>query len=557
MRNHHLLGLLALALGACAPAQTATGPSSAPPAPAPAPTAPAAPAVEPDEALGLPPANWWLLEQAGGSFPGTGADRAYRELLAGKEPRQTVTVAILDTGVDPEHEDLRDVMWTNPREVAGNGVDDDGNGYVDDVHGWNFIGGPGGRNVHQDTYEVTRIYASLRRYENANPDTLSVGARAEYQRFQEIRQELQSEVAQTQQQVQQIRGIKAAMDRFVTILQREVGSDSLTVANVTALRPMRADVMQARQAYLQLAGSGITSAVIDAELERLEGRLRNGLNPDFDPRTVVGDNYADLSERRYGNNDVKGPDASHGTHVAGIVAAERGNGLGVDGIASAARIMSVRVVPDGDERDKDVANAIRYAVDNGARVINMSFGKAYSPQKQAVDEAVRYAESKGVLLVHAAGNDAADVEQEPSFPVRAPLTGRAPANWIEVGASSYVADSLAASFSNYSRNRVDVFAPGVSILSTVPENDYQRNQGTSMAAPVVSGLAALILSYYPELSAQQVREIILESATRFQGRQVVRPGEAGGPVAFEELSATGGVVNAYEALRLAEQRVRR
>ncbi|HEV2150223.1 MAG TPA: S8 family peptidase [Longimicrobiaceae bacterium] len=551
MRNRFFPGLFALALGACAPAQTVGGPPTAPAAPVPAPTAPV---VEPDEALGLPAASWWLQDRAGGPYPGTGAERAYRELLAGKEPRQPVVVAILDTGVDPEHEDLRNVMWKNPREVPGNGIDDDGNGYVDDVHGWNFIGGSDGRNVHQDTYEAARIYASLRRYEGARPDTLSAAARAEYQRFQEIRSELQASVAKTQTEVQQLRAIMPAVNRFAAILQREVGSDSLTVQNVMALRPVRTDVAQARQVFLQLAADGITPALLAEELERLEGRLRSGLNPDFDPRSIVGDNYADTSERRYGNNDVKGPDASHGTHVAGIVAAERGNGIGVDGIASAARIMSVRVVPDGDERDKDVANAIRYAVDNGARVINMSFGKAHSPQKQAVDEAVRYAESKGVLLVHAAGNDAADSERQPSYPTRHLLTGSVPNNWIEVGASSYVADSLAASFSNFSRNRVDVFAPGVSILSTVPGNDYQRNQGTSMAAPVVSGLAALILSYYPELTAQQVREIILESATRFPGQQVVRPGEGGARVPFAELSGSGGVVNAYEALRLAEQR---
>ncbi|HEX2190500.1 MAG TPA: S8 family peptidase, partial [Longimicrobiaceae bacterium] len=547
MRTFRLPGLLLLALGACAPAQTVGGPAAAQqPAPQ------AAPAVEPDEALGLPAANWWQMDQAGG-FPGTGAERAYRELLAGKQPRQTVTVAILDTGVDVEHEDLDGVVWVNEDEVPGNGVDDDRNGYVDDVHGWNFIGGRDGRNVHQDTYEVTRLYAALRKYEGARPDTLNAAARAEYQRFQEIREDFQRQVQQTREQAQQVAGIKTALDQFLAVLRRELGTDSLTVQNVSALRPVRMEVMQARQAYLQLAAAGITPKQVDDEVERLQGRLRQGLNPDFDPRSVVGDRYDDPTDRIYGNNDVEGPDASHGTHVAGIVAAERGNGLGVDGIASGARIMSVRVVPDGDERDKDVANAIRYAVDNGARIINMSFGKGHSPQKAWVDDAVRYAESKGVLLVHAAGNDAANLDEEPSYPVRTFLSGGQPRNWIEVGASSYAADSLAANFSNYSRTRVDVFAPGVSILSTVPGNDYQRNQGTSMAAPVVSGLAALILSYYPELTAVQVRDIILETATRFPG-QVIRPGEEGGRIPFAELSATGGVVNAYEALRLAEQR---
>ncbi len=547
MRNTRFRGLAALALGA----SVLAGPAAAQQQPArPAPTP--APAVSPDEALGLPPADWWFQDGTGGRFPGTSAERAYRELLAGRQPRQPVVVAILDTGVDVEHEDLDGVLWTNEDEVPGNGVDDDRNGYVDDVHGWNFIGGRGG-NVHQDTYEVTRVYASLRRYEGARQDTLSAAGRAEYQRYQQVKTEFQREIARRRSSSSRWPGSRPRSTSFLVVLRREVGTDSLTVANVTALRPVRMDVMQAQQAYLQLAAAGITPRQVDEEVERLQGRLRNGLNPDFNPRTVVGDDPADTSERGYGNNDLEGPDASHGTHVAGIVGAERGNGLGVDGIAPAVRIMPVRVVPDGDERDKDVANAIRYAVDNGARIINMSFGKAYSPQKGVVDDAVRYADGKGVLLVHAAGNDASNLDTRPSFPVRGFQAGGQPKLWIEVGASSYTADSLAASFSNYSRTRVDVFAPGVSILSTVPGNGYERNQGTSMAAPVVSGLAALIMSYYPQLTAEQVRAVILESATRFPNQRVVKPGEEG-QVAFSELSATGGVVNAYEALRLAGQR---
>ncbi|MDQ3388910.1 MAG: S8 family serine peptidase, partial [Gemmatimonadota bacterium] len=243
-------------------------------------------------------------------------------------------------------------------------------------------------------------------------------------------------------------------------------------------------------------------------------------------------------------------------HVAGIAAAMRGNGLGIQGIAPNARIMVIRAVPDGDERDKDIANAIRYAVDNGARVVNMSFGKAYSPDKRLVDDAVRYADSRGVLLVHAAGNDGADLRSERNFPNRAFEGGGEADLWIEVGASAPSLDSLAASFSNYGNGRVDVFAPGVRIFSSVPANAYESNQGTSMAAPVVTGLAALILSYYPEFSAAEVRQVILDSASPHRTRSVVRPGDDGGQVAFGELSTTGGVVNAYAALKLAEERSR-
>jgi subtilisin family serine protease len=283
--------------------------------------------------------------------------------------------------------------------------------------------------------------------------------------------------------------------------------------------------------------------------------VQYGMNPDFDPRNIVGDNYANPNERGYGNAELEGPDAGHGTHVAGIVAAMR-NGSGVDGVAPAVRIMTLRTVPDGDERDKDVANAIRYAADNGARVINMSFGKSHSPQKSVVDEAVRYAESKNVLLVHAAGNDGADLNQAGNFPNQDYAAGGRASNWIEVGASSWHGESLAADFSNYGRGRVDVFAPGVSILSTIPDAGYGRNDGTSMAAPVVTGIAATLMAYFPELTAVQVREIILQSAVRNES-QVPRPGSEGERVSFAELSDTGGVVNLYAAIQLAQQRVRR
>jgi subtilisin family serine protease len=266
----------------------------------------------------------------------------------------------------------------------------------------------------------------------------------------------------------------------------------------------------------------------------------------------VGDNPADLSERVYGSADVMGPDATHGTHVAGIIAAARGNGVGVDGIAPRVQIMAVRVVPDGDEHDKDVANGIRYAVDNGAQIINMSFGKAFSPHKSAVDEAVKYAESKGVLLIHAAGNDGEDLGENPSFPTRAYEGGGSAANWIEVGASSWKVDSLATTFSNYGRGQVDLFAPGLDILSTVPGGGFERQDGTSMAAPVVTGVAALLMAYFPDLKAADVKRILLASVSPFGDRNVARPGN-GPAVRFGELSATGGVVNAFSAIRMAAQ----
>lgn len=523
-----------------------------------APGAPLAAQAAPQDATSVePPQNWWQLDPGADRVNGISLDRAYRELLAGKQPRRTVVVAIIDSGVDISHPDLAANVWTNPREVAGNGRDDDNNGYVDDIHGWDFIGNRDGRDVDHDTYESVRIYARLRAKfpGTVNVESLSPADRRDYQLFTEVRTKLEADRAEAAQQLNNVKQYATAMQRIVDILKPAANGDSLTVERVRGLQSIRGDVQQAREMFLRLAADGITPAVINEAREDLEGRLEYGLNPNFNPRSIVGDNIDNLNERGYGNNEVAGPDATHGTHVAGIIGAVRGNGVGLDGVAGASvKLMVLRAVPDGDERDKDIANAIRYAADNGAQVINMSFGKAYSPQKEAVDAAVRYAESKGVLLVHASGNEGANVDTSPSFPTRTFLAGGTAPNWIEVGASAPSTDSLAADFSNYSQTRVDVFAPGVSIWSTVTKGGYERLQGTSMASPVVTGLAALLLAYYPSLTPAQVKDIIMQSSTKFPNQNVVRPGEGGGNVPFAQLSVSGGVVNVYNALRLAEQR---
>jgi subtilisin family serine protease len=499
------------------------------------------------------PANWWLLEASDG-FPGIGAVRAYRELAAARTARDTVVVAVIDSGVETDHPALVAFLWRNPGEIPGNGIDDDGNGYVDDVHGWNFLGGPDGRNVNHDTYEVTRLYARMRpRWEGARADTLPQAALAEWESWQRVRHAFTSRRDEERGILLQVRQIEGMATAAEQALLRSVGAESLTAEQVRALNPATPQLQQARQLYLQLAGMGYTPERIRSERESIEGRLRYSLDPDFDPRHIVGDDYADGTQRHYGNNDYAGPDATHGTHVAGIVAAVAGRGTLAEG-GPAVRIMTLRAVPDGDERDKDVANAIRYAADNGARVINMSFGKGFSPEKPLVDEAVRYALERGVLLVHAAGNDGADLAVEPSYPVRTFADGGAADAWIEVGASSWEGgEALAAPFSNWGVEEVDVFAPGVAILSTVTGGEFGRNDGTSMAAPVVSGIAAVVMSYFPELTAAQVREVILRSAVVVGDAPVVRPGSEDERVPFSTLSRTGAVASLYEALRLAER----
>jgi len=574
-----LTALSALVLAACAPSRSST-PA---PTPTPVPTLPetlTTPTPEPTPSaapvIAEAPRNWQLLDPAADRVPGISAERAERELLAGKQPRRTVIVAVLDGGVDTAHADLKANLWANPKERPGNGKDDDGNGYVDDVRGWNFIGGRDGRNVEYDTYELTREYvrctggaqgasqkapsggssggssaASSGGAAGRKADSLPAGER---ERCERVTQDFEKKRAEATQLAQQVRMVEGALGRVKQVLGQALGTDSLTPERVMALQPTGPEVQQARQVYLQLAANGITPAAVAQAKEQTASQLEYGLNASYNPRPIVGDDYANMTQRRYGNADVMGPDAEHGTHVAGIIAAVRGNNVGVDGVAPAVRIMGVRTVPNGDERDKDVANAIRYAVDNGAQIINMSFGKAYSPGKAVVDEAVKYADSRGVLMVHAAGNDGENVDSAPSFPIAPYKQGGRAQNWIEVGASSWKGgDSLVASFSNYGRGNVDVFAPGVDVLSTVPGGKYERNSGTSMAAPVVTGVAALLMAYYPALTAADVKRIILASVTSLGEQQVLRPGANGEKVPFSSLSATGGIVNVYNAVRMAEE----
>jgi subtilisin family serine protease len=477
--------------------------------------------------------------------PGAGIDAAH-SLLAGRRPGREVIVAIVDSGVDITHEDLDDVLWVNEDEVPGNGIDDDRNGYVDDVHGWNFIGGPDGRSVNYDTFEMTRLHAACIGAPAAGPlpspdPALCAEAASAYE----------EEVAELTDQAEQIAQITEVLLVVTQIMRVAVGSEP-DVQSVTALIPTDARTAQAREIYLDLAAAGIDAAAIAEQGEMIQGLLSYGMDTAFDPRLIVGDDYTNLADRSYGNADVTGPDAGHGTAVASVVAAERSNGVGIEGIADGVRIMIVRAVPNGDERDKDVANAIRYAVDNGAHIINMSFGKGFSPHKEAVDAAVRYADEHGVLMVHAAGNDGANLADTPNFPSDRYNDGGTATLWIEVGALDWEGpSSLAASFSNYGAAQVDLFAPGVAILSAAPGNEYRPVDGTSIASPVVTGVAALLMAYFPALEAQDVRQILLETIADRRDAMVVRPGSFGESVPFGELSVTGGILDAEAAVRAA------
>ncbi|MEL7375481.1 MAG: S8 family peptidase [Bacteroidota bacterium] len=507
------------------------------------------------------PQNWWNLDRQNDDFPGVSSDRAHT-YLQGKS-NQKVVVAVIDSGIDIEHEDLADVIWTNEDEIPNNGRDDDNNGYIDDVHGWNFIGGPGGTHVHHENLEITRIYTRLsQKYANRNPEGLSKDERAEYAQMEELGRIIEEERAGAEPQLAQIQGFIDAINAAADAMGKS--PEEVTVEDIDAFETedeMTTRILSFARNMMAAEGGNLGDLVdqMQGGIDYYGGQLNYYYNTEYDSRDVVGDDPSNMDDRNYGNNSVEGPDASHGTHVAGIIAAVRGNSLGVDGVGQNGNIeiMVIRAVPDGDERDKDVANAIRYAVDNGASVVNMSFGKAYSPYKEAVDEAIRYAERNDVLLVHAAGNDGKELTLFNNYPndvrvKKGKPRGKGSRIWIEVGATSSNYDAnLPAGFSNYQDELVDVFAPGAGIYSTVPDDEYDTFGGTSMASPMVAGIAALLRSYFPDLTARQVREIILESAVSVP-LEVNRPGDEES-VPFSSLSATGAIANAYSAVLLAEQ----
>jgi subtilisin family serine protease len=510
-----------------------------------------------------PLAQWHHLDPAADKVMGISSDRAHELLRTRLAPTvaRPVIVAVLDGGIDTAHVDLKAVLWHNPSELPANGRDDDRNGYADDIYGWNFTGGADGRNVFRNQKEETRVYARLKPlYEHNTLATVPPAKKAEFRLYEQAkkiyltkRAKAEADYQNDAQELDQDLANAATLKKGygVAVLDSGLLHHPPVVADTSLPR------LTARY-YKAVRGKFVNLDSLTNQYERYHRKLKLPLDCDYNlaynPQPLVGDHPADLAERYYGNNNVEASPSDHGTehgtHCAGIIAADRTNGLGVRGVAEQVRILSVRCIPDGDERDKDVANAIRYAVDNGAQIISMSFGKYLSPEKFVVDEAMRYANAKGVLLVHAAGNDHLNVDSTTQYPSGRFLNGQTIPNLITVGASARTNDEhLIASFSNYGRQLVDVFAPGVDVVSTYPNNKYHPGSGTSMAAPVVAGVAAVLKVNFPHLTPTDLKRIILASAAPCH-TQVLKPGTKQ-LVDFATLSRTGGIVNLYEAVRLA------
>lgn len=503
------------------------------------------------------PKNWHQLDKDSTGYYGISLNKAYNFIKSKKLKSRQVVVAVIDSGIDTLHEDLKPILWTNKKEIPGNGIDDDKNGYIDDVHGWNFLGGKDGRNVKQDSYEGARIYHKLKaKFGTLVPDESSVNSveKSELEVFKKAQQKVVGNVNPAE-----VAFIKKMLPSFLigdSVIKIELAKKEYNCTDLEKYTSTNADAKRTRGFLMQICKGNGTDDISNVQIiEEFEGQLRKAAAATEAPpayrKDIVGDDETNINDRFYGNNDIMANTPMHGTHCSGIIAGVRNNDKGGDGIADNVRIMMIRAVPDGDEHDKDIATAIRYAVDNGAQVVSMSFGKDFSPEKQWVDEAVKYAEKKGVLLVHAAGNDAKNVDSTDNFPTVNYLDGKRASNWITVGASGDPKNGgITANFSNFGKKDVDVFAPGVQIYSTLPGgNTYGKLSGTSMACPVVAGTAALILEYFPKLTAQQLKFAIEKSSTVLD-EEVNIPG-TNEKVKLSELSKTGGLLNAYAAVKLA------
>lgn len=504
--------------------------------------------------------GWGGADLVADTVPGMSVKKAYDEIIKNHRGK-TVIVGVIDSGVDIEHEDLKSVIWVNTGEKPNNGRDDDNNGYVDDMNGWNFLG-----DAVEENMEYVRIYRRLRpKYQSIPASSVSEENREEFRLYKRAQSEYEKEYNETLGMKNQYEGILQQLRVAHEAVSAQLGKEDYTRSELRAMEAQTEEMQQYKGFLNQVmanVGENIPDAIsqLNEAIDYFSGRLNTHFNLDLNGRAVVGDDPYDINDTNYGNNDVTGPDPQkedikHGTHVAGIIAADRSNNIGINGVANNVQIMAIRAVPDGDEYDKDIALAIRYAVDNGARVINTSFGKYFSTHPEWVNDAIRYAAENDVLIVNAAGNEALDLDQNTVYPNDQDVDNQNEIadNFLTVGALNYTYGSnLVASFSNYGKRNVDVFAPGTQIWSTTPNDEYEFLQGTSMAAPAVAGVAAMIRSFYPKLTAPQVKQIIMDSGLS-SSATVILGGNPSNTKKFSELSTSGKMVNLYNALIMADQ----
>ena len=480
--------------------------------------------------------NWHNLDPEIDTIPGTSVERAYDELLKGLKGKKVI-VAVIDTGLDIEHKSLSNNIWINKNEKI-NGKDDDENGYIDDINGWNYLG-----SAYNETRDMTRILRDNR---------------VNNRKYNLVEEEIKREIKKSNEQLNILNYYLQILEDSKELLTNYLNDDNLSIQNVNEIETEDEKLIRAKKIYLDFDTYGYTKEYLNEVVEQYNDFINYHFNIDFNGRTTNDDIY-DFNDTNYGDPNVRNikDSESHSTHVSGIISGNRQNESGSKGINNLVEIMALRAIPNGDEYDKDVARAIRYAVDNGAKIINGSFGKYFSSNPEWVIDAIRYASENNVLVVAAAGNESKDLDSisNDNYPNDQFFNkDEFSDTFIKVGASSInLNENFTAYFSNYGKINVDIFAPGVDIFSSMPGNKYKSQSGTSMASPVVAGIASLIMSYFPKLSAKKVKEIILESGIEVD----LKIENLGEKKHFREYSKSGKLVNAYNALILASKSKRK
>ena len=512
--------------------------------------------------------NWHWKDYDTDTVHGISLQQAYKYLQGFNKKPSPVIVAVMDGGVDTMHIELKNKLWTNPKEIQNNGIDDDKNGYIDDIHGWNFLGGKDGQNINKAAAEKSRIYHKFKAQFELITDTNELKSEIQKNQYKIWKQTAQ-EIEFSDEDAANLQYIKMAtnaLQKLGKVIIKEINDSNFTVQTLEPFQPLGRTTLDAKLAYLRTAQilgiekeSSYTEVIADLK-EYIEGKDKSANAKSTPPENIraaiIKDNYENFADKYYGNNDITGPSSKHGTHVAGLVASIPDSSWKVDKLYPAIQIMGIRVVPDGDEYDKDVALGIRYAVDNGAKIINMSFGKSYSPEQIWVDSAIRYAASKDVLIVHAAGNEYYDLNIKPVYPnPYSNFLKDTAKNVITVAASSdyFINETLLTDFSNYGSSIVDVLSPGNKIYSTIPGvYNHGYLQGTSMAAPIVSHIAAMIRSYFPSLTALDVKKIIKQSVWKPNDQEIsYEIPQKEETKSLSEIASAGGIVNAAKAIQIA------
>jgi subtilisin family serine protease len=517
-------------------------------------------AADSDDSLKV--VNWQNLDPNEDKFWGVRTEKAYQDLLHGKTSTPVI-VAVIDGGVDIEHEELKDFIWKNEDEIPDNGIDDDNNGYIDDIHGWNFLGNKDGEYIDEATLEVTRLYRKFSEIAGDKSEgELKNLDGFDYDYYKKVKNEYTSKTKEYSFMKASYLGFKKVYLKNDSLVASAIGKKDYTDKELKALKVEKNTAIDSAQKFLiKIKKAGFKISDLDEALKHVSSRLDYHFNTEHNARSIVGDDVSVWDDASYGNNNVSAATPTHGTMCSSLIGANRNNNIGIKGVADNVIIMPIRTVPDGDEWDKDVAKSIEYAIKNGAQIVNMSFGKSFSPEKEFIDKVIKLADEHDVLLIHASGNDSKNIDFEDNFPnnfsdnkKEKPIIN----NWITVGATAKARKKkeFVARFSNYGSNVVDIFAPGHEILAATPGNKYESASGTSFAAPMVSGAAALIKSYYPEFSASEIKSILLESSNKKDSKVLV-PGTGGKYkkiVPFSTLSDSGGILDVYSALQLAEKR---